>query len=122
MKDLKILREAYIYGNHIKLCYMIKCNEQRQDFTSLSRDVFPSLVKEEIEEIFKEKLNDIATVKEFWNGIKIETQCNKDKESIKQKHNQVIQVLKDVFSELEKKEKERNLSSWLWRKKTFKLN
>ena len=120
-KDLKILREAYVYDNHIKLCYMIEYGKVRQDFTTLSRDVFPSLSKEEIKNCF-EKLNDIGTVDEHWTGIEISVKMKKDKEEIKAQHQKIMRTLKEIFEELGKKEKERNLSSWLWRKKTFKLN
>lgn len=120
-KDLRIKRESYIYENHIKLCYVIERKGTRQDFSSLSRDVFASLNKEEIIEVFKEKIGNTCKLEEYWTGIEIEVSCEKDKEEIKKAHKKVMTLLREIFEELERKEKEKNLSNWLWKEKIFRI-
>ncbi len=120
MKNLEIVRKAYIYGDHILLSYSFVMKNWKCSFKDLSVDVFPSLEEEEIRKIFKE-LESFVEIKEYIGGLELEAKVKKDKEEVKRHHRNLMKTIKKVFDELKRKEKKKKLEGWLWREKIFNL-
>ena len=124
MKELKILREAWVDEKEIVMVYKIK-----EDTTLSIKEIalkFPSLTQEEVESIFLEVAKkyeiDNSCLRFYeYSSFEIRRITKKDKKEIRKKHRKTIKMIKEALEECEQKEKEKGLKDWLWKKKEFKI-
>jgi len=112
-KTLKLTREARITYNNVILKYKLegKSLGSVQLLTGELLKIFPSLTEEEIKERVEKVLKDVTKKMSVWEG---EISLPKDKEEIEKTHKEIVEKVKELIKELSLKEKERNLSQWLW--------